>query len=200
MTASGVCIGIDLGTTHTVLARAEGGAPAEIVPLEQLVAAGEIEARSLLASALFAPPAGETVADPWGDAPWIVGALAKERGQKVPGRLVASPKSWLCHGAIDRLAPVLPWGAAEDPTLPRVSPVEASRRILDHARRAHDAAFPGSPLAAAEVVLTVPASFDEVARELTVRAAAEAGLAVRLLEEPLASFHDYLGEIGRAHV
>ena len=83
-----------------------------------------------------------------------------------------------------------------DTTLTRISPVEASRRILSHVRRAYDAASPEHPLARQDIVLTVPASFDEVARELTVRAAADAGLVVRLLEEPLAAFYDYLSSDG----
>jgi molecular chaperone DnaK (HSP70) len=191
-------VGIDLGTTNTVVAWADpraGGAP-EVFAVPQLVTGGEIEARPLLPSMLYAPLAGEVAADPWGDAPWAVGRFARRRGGEVPGRLVASAKSWLCHAGVDRTAPILPWGAPEDAAdLPRVSPVEASARVLGHVRRAWDAAFPERPLAAQDVVLTVPASFDEVARELTVEAAARAGLAVRLLEEPQAAFYDYMGRV-----
>src|SRR5207245_1845187 len=117
--------------------------------------------------------------------------LARDRGARVPGRLVASAKSWLCHAAVDRTAPILPWSAGEG--VPRVSPVEASARILRHLREAWDASFP-EPLAAQEVVLTVPASFDAVARELTLAAARGAGFPdVVLLEEPPPAFYAWHG-------
>jgi molecular chaperone DnaK (HSP70) len=191
-------VGIDLGTTHTVVAWtevAQGGAP-QMFEVPELVSAGEIEARPLLPSALYAPPANESVADPWGDAPWVVGELARRRGQEVPGRLVASAKSWLSHAAVDRTAPILPWGTSEDSDVPRLSPVDASARVLAHVRRAYNEAFPADPLEAQQVMLTVPASFDQAARELTLRAAAAAGLSVRLLEEPQAAFYDYLAHAG----
>ncbi len=190
-------VGIDLGTTHTVVAWAEARAGADpcVFDVPQLVTGTEIEARQLLSSFLFAPVAGEAPADPWGDAPWIVGELARRRGQEVPGRLVSSAKSWLCHARVDRTAPILPWGA-DDEALPRLSPVEASARVLHHVRAAWDAAHPEAPLAEQQVVLTVPASFDEVARELTLRAARDAGLSVRLLEEPQAAFYDALQRLG----
>ena len=193
-------VGIDLGTTHTVVARADrrAGADARIVEIAQLVTDGSVARRPLLPSVLFAPLAEERVADPWDDAPFVVGEHARARAQRVPGRAVTSPKSWLCHPGIDRLARTLPWGASESDT-PKISPVEASRRILSHVRRAYDEEVDaGERLAAQELVLTVPASFDEVARELTVRAAMEAGLSVRLLEEPLAAFYGYLAAHGDA--
>jgi hypothetical protein len=116
--------------------------------------------------------------------------LAREQGARVPGRLVASAKSWLCHGGVDRTAAILPWGAAED--VAKLSPVEASARTLTHLREAWDARFP-EPLAEQDVVLTVPASFDEVARELTLEAAKGAGIPrVVLLEEPLAAFYAWI--------
>jgi molecular chaperone DnaK (HSP70) len=189
-------IGIDLGTTNTVVAHAEGDGPASVVVLSQLVAAADIGRQALLPSVLFAPPAGETPPDPWGDAPFVVGAYARARGQQTPTRAIASFKSWLSHSGVDRLADILPWGAdASDATLPRVSPLEATRRALVHVRRSLEDALSVS-LDGAEVILTVPASFDEVARELTVRAAEGAGLSVRLLEEPVAAFHDYLAQRG----
>jgi molecular chaperone DnaK (HSP70) len=192
-------VGIDLGTTHTVVARAprRANSRAAIVELSQFVSDGSVGHRPLLPSALFAPLAEEAVADPWNDAPFVVGEHARVRAQRLPGRAVTSPKSWLCHPGIDRLAKTLPWGADESDT-PKLSPVEASRRILHHVQRAYDDDARGRPLAAQEIVLTVPASFDEVARELTVRAATEAGLRVRLLEEPLAAFYDYLAVQGDA--
>ncbi len=189
-------VGIDLGTTNTVVAYDEGTSVA-IFSQPQLVAEGRVGTAPLLPSVLFAPPEGEPASDPFGDAPWTVGVHARARGRGTPGRCVTSAKSWLSHSGIDRLAPTLPWGAdPDDESLPRISPVEASRRILEHVRRTFDMAFPDAPLVDATTILTVPASFDEVARELTVRAAVDAGLSVRLLEEPLAAFYDHLATHG----
>ncbi|MGK3986219.1 Hsp70 family protein [Sorangium sp. So ce136] len=189
-------VGIDLGTTHTVVAWAERDAEPgaiRVFPIPQLVTATEIEARPLLPSLLYAPLPGEAPADPFGDAPFALGEHARRRGGEVPGRLIASAKSWLCHPAVDRTAPILPWGAGDDAAaLTRVSPLDASARILAHVRRTWDDAFPERPLAEQEVVLTVPASFDQVARELTVEAARRAGLSARLLEEPQAAFYDFM--------
>jgi molecular chaperone DnaK (HSP70) len=110
----------------------------------------------------------------------------------VPGRLVSSAKSWLCHGGVDRDAAILPWAAAEG--VRKLSPVAASARYLAHVRDAWNQRFADHPLAAQDVVLTVPASFDEVARELTVAAAQQAGLPrVTLLEEPQAAFYAWIG-------
>ena len=194
-----LAVGIDLGTTHTVVAWAplDGSAPPRIFPIPQLVTTSEVAARPLLSSFLYAPIAGEVAADPWGDAPWIVGELARRRGGEVPGRLVASSKSWLCHRGIDPTAAILPWGASEEDTdLPRVSPVDAAARLLGHVVQAWNQAFPAHPLAEQEVILTVPASFDEVARELTLDAATRAGVPVRLLEEPQAAFYDFMDRAG----
>jgi molecular chaperone DnaK (HSP70) len=189
-------VGIDLGTTHTLVAYAEARAGAEprVLPIPQLVTAHEVEARALLPSCLYAPLEGEAPEDPWNEAPFRVGEYARRRGAEVPGRVVASAKSWLCHPGVDRNAPILPWGEGDD--VPRVSPVEASARYLAHVRAAFDAAFPETPLAEQDVVLTVPASFDEDARELTVLSAQRAGLSVRLLEEPQAAFYDFLHRHG----
>jgi molecular chaperone DnaK (HSP70) len=194
-------VGIDLGTTHTVVARATatGRETPVVVPIEQLVADGEVAARPLYASSLYVPLEEESARLPnvLGDAPFVTGELAKKRGAEVPGRSIASAKSWLCHPGVDRLAPILPWGA-EDANLARLSPVDASARLLAHVRRAWDEAHPEQPLFEQDVVLTVPASFDETARELTVRAAELAGLEVRLLEEPLAAFYDFLSRTPEA--
>ncbi len=199
-------VGIDLGTTHTVVAYVDTHrgpkAPIEELAVEQLVAPGEIEARPLLHSLRYHPAAGELADDdrqlPWhpraldGVPDGVVGELARQLGAKVPGRLVASAKSWLSHPNVDRTAKILPWGAPED--VPKVSPVGASASYLSHVRDAWDHRFEDEPLSKQQVVLTVPASFDEGARALTVRAAREAGLsAVRLLEEPQAAFYDWLG-------
>lgn len=120
----------------------------------------------------------------------VVGELARWQGARVPGRLVASAKSWLCHPGVDRSAPILPWGAPADVT--KLSPVDASALLLQHMARAWDAAHPGAPLARQEVVVTVPASFDEAARALTVSAIRNAGIdKFTLLEEPQAAFYDF---------
>lgn len=203
-------VGIDLGTTHTVAAYARLGAPPDspearprIFEIEQLVAPGEIEARPLLDSLRYHPANGELPAEarglPWelseipgSEGPYVVGALAAALGARVPGRLVVSAKSWLSHSAVDRTAPILPWGAPAD--VPKVSPVVASASYLAHVADAWDHAHPAHPLAEQEVVLTIPASFDEGARALTLEAARLAGLPrVRLLEEPQAAFYDWLG-------
>ncbi len=193
-------VGIDLGTTNTVVASAilpRESAPApSVVPfdLPQLVGAAEVTALPMLPSVLYAPLDAEGAVDPFGDAPWIVGAYARARAGEVAGRAVTSSKSWLVHPSVDRAAAVLPWGA--DDGEPRLSPVEAASRVLAHVRTAWDAAHPEAPLADQEVVLTVPASFDEVARELTVAAAERAGLSPRLLEEPQAAFYDWMARAG----
>lgn len=165
--------------------------------IEQLVAPGEVAARALLPSLRYHPAAGElNPADltlPWGAAPdgVVIGQLARQLGAQVPGRLVVSAKSWLSHAAVDRLAPSLPWGAPDE--VPKVSPVAASASYLAHLRAAWNQHFPRSRLEHQELVLTVPASFDDAARALTLQAARDAGLpALRLLEEPQAALHDWL--------
>jgi molecular chaperone DnaK (HSP70) len=200
----GYHVGIDLGTTHTVVAYAPftapgSAAPVEVFALPQLVSAHEVEALHLLPSFLYAPLPGESVADPWQELPWSVGRFARHRGEEVSERLVASSKSWLSHAGVARRDAILPW-AAESAEVPKISPVEASRRLLSHVRQSWDQAFPEQPLCAQSVVLTVPASFDEVARELTVEAAEQAGLSVRLLEEPQAAFYDLIAGTRRAAI
>jgi molecular chaperone DnaK (HSP70) len=196
--AARFAVGIDLGTTNTVVAYApiEGAEPrtTRIFSIPQLVAPGEVAGRSLFPSLLFAPTDAEGLTDPFGDAPWALGEIGLRRGAEVPGRLVASSKSWLVHSAVDRTAPILPWSAHDD--VPRLSPVDAAARLLTHVRNAWDEAHPDATLAEQEVALTVPASFDEVARELTVQAAQRAGLAPTLLEEPQAAFYDWMARAG----
>ncbi len=197
-------VGIDLGTTHTVVAWAPYPRPGqerpsiEVLPIPQLVSASETAARPLLPSFLYAPTVDERVDPSWRDGSWVPGEYARHRGQEVPGRLVSSAKSWLCHAAVDRTAPILPWGSDISEDVPRLSPVAASAMLLRHVRRCWDTAHPDAPLSRQQVVLTVPASFDQAARELTLRAAAEAELTVRLLEEPQAAFYDLLGTVGPA--
>ena len=193
-------VGIDLGTSNTVVAyAAPGGQQVELFEIEQLVGPGQVAARPLLPSVRYHPAAGEIDAGelqlPWPvdetEAPVVAGRLALDLGGQVPGRLVASAKSWLSHAAVDRLAPILPWGA--DDTVSKVSPVGASASYLAHVRAAWLHRFPQAPLERQQLVLTVPASFDEGARALTLAAARQAGLAnLRLLEEPQAAFYDWL--------
>jgi molecular chaperone DnaK (HSP70) len=197
MSSPRTTVGIDLGTTNTVVAWADDAEPApRLFEVPGLVSASEVEASPLFPSLLYAPAPGETVVDPWADAPWALGTFARRRGREVPGRLVQSAKSWLCHTGVDRRAAILPWGVTGD--APRLSPVEASERVLRHVARTWDAAHPSRPLADQSVVLTVPASFDESARELTVEAAERAGLRIRLLEEPQAAFYDFMSRGGDA--
>ncbi|MCA9713235.1 MAG: Hsp70 family protein, partial [Myxococcales bacterium] len=181
-------VGIDLGTTHCAVAASPVDRPAiELVDIPQLIARGEVAARPLLPSFLYLQAPGEldeaALQLPWGPCERVVGAYARQLGERVPSRLVASAKSWICHGGVNRKAPILPWNAPEDE--PHVSPFEASARYLAHLRAAWDHARPDAPLAEQDVVVTVPASFDDDARGLTVEIARAAGLpGVRLLEEP----------------
>lgn len=192
-------VGIDLGTTNTVVARAaKEEAVLEDFAIPQVVAPGEIHAQSQLPSALYLPAKDElkpgSLKLPWQaeeERGFVVGRFAASHGQKVPGRLVSSSKSWLSYARVDRTAPILPWGAPED--VARISPVEAAKRVLAQVRAAWDHAHPEAPLAEQDVIVTVPASFDEVARELTVKAAEEAGIRrMRLLEEPQAALYDFI--------
>jgi hypothetical protein len=188
-------VGIDLGTTHTVVAYATLGgddAPA-IFPVAQWVSRSERQALPLLASTLYAPLEGEMSEARWNARGWIVGEFAARRGAEVEGRVVHSAKSWLSHTGVDRAAPILPWGvSAEALDFQPISPVDASARVLGHVRDAWNEAHPEARLEDQQIVLTVPASFDETARELTVRAAESVGLPVRLLEEPQAAFYAWL--------
>nr|WP_184003736.1 MULTISPECIES: Hsp70 family protein [unclassified Paraburkholderia] len=201
-------VGIDLGTSNTVLAYAQAGSQQiRVFEIEQLVSPGEVAARPLLPSVRYQAADGElSAADlqlPWSGAraasahgkdatqPVVVGRLARLLGAQVPGRLVASAKSWLSHASVDRVAPILPWGAPDD--VRKISPLDASASYLAHVRAAWNQHFPKAPLEQQDVVLTVPASFDEGARALTVEAARLAGLpSLRLLEEPQAAFYDWL--------
>lgn len=195
-------VGIDLGTTNTVLAYAlPGSQQVETFPIPQLVAPGEVADAALLPSSRYHPADGELAPGalqlPWpqddvaGLAQVAVGRLARVLGAQTPGRLVASAKSWLSHHGVDRTAAILPWGSPED--VPKVSPVAASASYLAHVRAAWNARHPDRPLEQQELVLTIPASFDEGARALTLEAARIAGLTrLRLLEEPQAALYDWL--------
>ena len=197
-------IGVDLGTTNTAVAyvdlKEQGGRRIRRFEIPQLVAPGELGRAPTLPSFLYLPgphdlPEG-SLALPW-DATrdYAVGVVAREQGARVPGRLVHSAKSWLSHGGVDRTSAILPWRAPHE--VEGVSPVEASARFLRHVLEAWNEQMAAGGAAARferqRVVLTVPASFDEVARELTVEAAHRAGIAsLVLLEEPLAAFYAWL--------
>jgi molecular chaperone DnaK (HSP70) len=134
---------------------------------------------------------------PWADhRDFVVGELARRQGAEVPDRTVGAAKSWLVHSRVDRHQPILPWNAPAD--VPKISPVIASQRYLEHMIAAWEAAFPDAPMVEQEVVLTVPASFDASARELTREAALAAGLPERfvLLEEPQAAAYAWLADTG----
>ena len=199
MSSARYIIGIDLGTTNTAAAFVDlrdESRRVQSLSIPQLVREGIVESRGGLPSFLYL--AGEhdispgALALPWeSHRTYAVGELAREQGARVPGRLVSSAKSWLCHGGVDREARILPWGAPAD--VDKVSPVRASARYLQHLREVWLNAHPDAPMEQQVVVLTVPASFDEVARELTVQAAEQAGLPrVILLEEPQAAFYAWL--------
>ncbi|MBV1870906.1 MAG: hsp70 family protein [Gammaproteobacteria bacterium] len=197
-------VGIDLGTTHTVVAfvdTASGSGQIEIFEIEQLVAPGEIKARPLFPSLRYHPAVGELPENqlllPWHqaangiDCPPVFGELARALSSKVEGRTVVSAKSWLSHEKVDRAAEILPWGAGEG--VQKVSPIDASASYLMYIRDAWNHLHPEHPLQDQDIVLTVPASFDEAARALTITASRRAQLSnVRLLEEPQAVCYHWL--------
>src|SRR5512133_120829 len=203
-----LAVGIDLGTTNCAVASrplGEDAAPAEVFGIPQLVRPGEVAPRPLLPSFLYLPHPDElppgAAALPW-DAEataGITGELGRALGAQTPVRLVSSAKSWLSHPTLDRRAASLPAGSPDE--VPKVSPLDASARYLAHLRAAWDHAVgngdPALALAEQAVTLTVPASFDAVARELTVEAARAAGLGdVALLEEPQAALYAWVDAMG----
>ncbi len=207
MSDSKYIVGIDLGTSNSVLAytaaETDDQATPEIHMLEipQVIGPGSVAARPMLPSFIFLPGEKEMSPDalslPWKkDVNQVVGEYARERGAELPQRLISSAKSWLCHPAVDRNQPILPWEAA--PEVAKLSTVEASAAILDHIRRAWNFAMAREDESLAlerqDIFLTVPASFDAVARELTVKAAEMARLPdITLLEEPQAAFYAWIG-------
>ncbi|APW62727.1 Hsp70 family protein [Paludisphaera borealis] len=207
-------VGVDLGTTNSSLAYAPSGegpadpssppVPIEQLPIPQVVGLNDVAPRPLLPSFLYLAGAKEFPAGAL-DLPWkasldrAAGVFARDHGAKVPGRLVSSAKSWLSHAGVDRRAAILPWTAADD--VAKVSPVDASAAYLEHLRDAWNSTIAGKTAADRlenqDVLLTVPASFDAVARELTIEAAGKAGLKhVTLLEEPQAAFYAWLSARG----
>lgn len=204
MSGSRYAIGIDLGTTHCALSwvdseRSEGERIVQdMLPIPQLVSPGAVESRPLLPSFLYLPHADEfrqnDLGLPWQSDPTrIVGELARNQGVMTPIRLVSSAKSWLCHPDVDRKSAILPAGAPEE--IPRVSPFEATIHFLAHLRDAWNGHFPYDPLSHQEVTVTVPASFDPAARELTAEAAKAIGIQhLMLLEEPQAALYSWVND------
>ena len=205
-------IGIDLGTTNSAVAYVDTLAAdprVRVFEVPQLVAPGEVTPRRQLPSFVYL--AGEIDLAPHETAlPWrpaaivakdpqaatstevrpVVGELARNQGARMASRMVASAKSWLCHPGVDRQAAILPWGDSDGPKL---SPIAAQALVLGHVREAWDHEHPDAPFVDQEVLVTVPASFDEAARELTLQAAAKAGYPqVVLLEEPQAAFYAWI--------
>lgn len=193
-------VGIDLGTTNSAACFVDTDRQPRVIEtfaVPQVVETGVLERRETLpsfhyeaATTEFGP---EALRCAWhnADQNCVVGAFARDHGAKVPARLIVSAKSWLCHSGVDRTAAILPWQGASD--VDRLSPIEASARYLEHVRLAWDHDHSSHPLARQDVVLTLPASFDEVARELTVKAAHRAGLPrVVLIEEPQAAFYAWI--------
>lgn len=195
-------IGIDLGTTHCALSYVDSAASdgekiaQQVLPIPQLTAPGAIESRTLLPSFLYLPhPSELTQGDltlPWtASRDFAVGEMARSRGAGTPIRLVSSAKSWLCHPGVDRRAAILPSDAP--PEVARVSPLESSIRYLTHLREAWDHAHPDAPFVEQDVTVTIPASFDPAARELTAEAARAAGYTrMTLLEEPQAALYSWI--------
>ena len=197
-------IGIDLGTTNCVVSYValDMEKPGiELLKVEQLVAANTLEQRDALPSFLYLAPEHEAGTDAL-DVPWdrgrryAVGEYARRQGADMPERTVVAAKSWLCHSRVDRRLPLLPYGTPSD--VESVSPVTASQRYLEHLAACWEAAFPDAPICDQQIVLTVPASFDAAARELTREAAIKAGFPSDfvLLEEPQAALYAWLAERG----
>lgn len=205
MTGARFSIGIDLGTTNSAMAFVplDGAARSEVFVVPQMAnATGLVEAATLpsflyLADEALAAAIGAHGTDM---GPWVVGRLARKRSAEAPGRVVRSAKSWLCHHAVDRRSPFLPWGSDEIAAESKISPVDASALILNYFRGAWNARFAaaGADFAfdSQSITVTVPASFDAAAQRLTLTAAVEAGFpeGVRLLEEPQAAFYRWLEE------
>jgi hypothetical protein len=208
VSAARYAIGIDLGTTHSALsyvetAKCEGEEVEQsILKIPQLTAAGSVEERPLLPSFLYLPHPDEhkpgDLTLPWGGDPSrVIGEHARRQGLTTPIRLVSSAKSWLCHPDVDRKAPILP--PEVPPEVPQLSPFEASMLYLSHLREAWNGSHPYDPLEDQDVTVTVPASFDPAARELTAEAAKAVGIEnLVLLEEPQAALYSWVNDsVGR---
>ncbi|HDY7752030.1 TPA: Hsp70 family protein [Vibrio vulnificus] len=192
-------VGIDLGTTHCVMSfmdTQDEQARVQVMAIPQLTAPGTVESRNQLGSFLYQPhehemnPASRVL--PWTTEPTaLVGAIARNLGGKTPLRLVASAKSWLCHGGVNRRDAFLPAGSPEE--IEKVSPLRATELYLEHLKQAWDHAQPNHPLSEQDVTITVPASFDPAARDLTAEAARNVGFVhLTLLEEPQAALYNWI--------
>lgn len=185
-------VGIDLGTTNCAVAYVdtnESSGKIRCFRVSQWVDLGVDEARELLPSFHYQPLKEESAS--LGNQAAIVGVFARERGAQLPGRLIGSAKSWLCHAGVDRSSAILPWQS--DSGVEKISPVVASSSYLKRIREAWDKQFPDHPLASQDLVITLPASFDQVARQLTIEAAKLAGLErIMPIEEPQAAFYAWL--------
>ncbi|MDA1139231.1 MAG: hsp70 family protein [Planctomycetota bacterium] len=206
MAKSRYIVGIDLGTTNSVVSFIDTNLADQdlrsipVLEIPQVVEQSQVACRNKLPSFLFLPSKHElsegSLQLPWdSEIQFAVGEFARDRGTMSPGRLVTSAKSWLSHAAVDRTAEILPWGAPEE--VERLSPIEVSTRYLIHIKEAWNHVMAEGQdwarLENQEVILTVPASFDEVARELTVEAAKAAGFErLVLIEEPQAAFYAWL--------
>ena len=198
-------IGIDLGTTNSVLAYAElndeKAGEVKLLSLPQVVATGTTESKTSLPSFSYianSAEIGQGAFDlPWAaDRSFAVGEMARQRSADAPDRTVGASKSWLCHQGVDPRSPILPWNAPAE--VAKISPVAAAKQYLQHLVDAWHHQFPDSPIVDQKVVLTVPASFDPVARELTREAAIGAGLGESFvfLEEPQAALYAWLDQQG----
>ncbi|ELI6427223.1 Hsp70 family protein [Vibrio harveyi] len=192
-------VGIDLGTTHCVMSFVDThdeDARVEVMPIPQLTAPGTVETRSQLGSFLYQPHEHEMNPQsrvlPWSSEPKaLVGAVARNLGSKTPIRLVASAKSWLCHAGVNRRDAFLPAGSPEE--VEKVSPLRATELYLEHLKDAWNHTNPNHNLADQDVTITVPASFDPAARDLTAEAARNVGFVhLTLLEEPQAALYNWI--------
>ncbi|WP_180796254.1 Hsp70 family protein [Vibrio parahaemolyticus] len=192
-------VGIDLGTTHCVMSYVDTqdeDARVQVMPIPQLTAPGTVETRSQLGSFLYQPHEHEMNPQsrvlPWSSEPKaLVGAIARNLGSKTPIRLVASAKSWLCHAGVNRRDAFLPAGSPEE--VEKVSPLRATELYLEHLKDAWNHANPNHKLADQDVTITVPASFDPAARDLTAEAARNVGFVhLTLLEEPQAALYNWI--------
>lgn len=203
-------IGIDLGTTNSVVAYTDavmekGGRPdIRIFKIPQITSPGVVESLEILASFIYMPTEAE-ISEGGLSLSWdsdnrpVVGEYARTRSAEVPQRVISSAKSWLCNSRVDRNSPVLPWEAP--PNVEKISPVDATAAIISHIRDAWNSEMaiddPGLAIENQEILITVPASFDAVARDLTVKAAKSAGLdRITLLEEPQAAFYSWIADTG----
>lgn len=206
-------VGIDLGTTNCVVAYSDmqvERAPREMAKINlfrvpQLTGPGVVELRDSLPSFLYVKEGHEDASNslelPWQeeDTVTVAGEFARERGAEVPHKLISSAKSWLCNSAVDRETPILPWDTTKD--IEKLSPVQASCALLRHIKNAwnHEMAADDTDLCLENqaIYLTVPASFDAVARELTVKSAQMAGLKdIVLIEEPQSAFYAWIDKAG----